>query len=230
MAAKWLTSYTTHIDKAYYLDIDWTPEPEQTFLLGSRWADFALCGVFALLLPLLRNILTRFVFESLAVQGIYGDVMKRDANVKPEMADKLPLAVRAIYGNVKKTDAIVEPEKIRKFNESIWKMTVYIVFSLVAFLAAYKEPWFLDTRFAWKGCTKFPPCNIQELLVGTCITLVSPLEVISVLLFYCIETGFYLQAIHFLTFIEVRRKDWLESMIHHVITVFLLTYSYHVNV
>lgn len=28
---------------------------------------------------------------------------------------------------------------------------------------------------------------------------------------------------------QVRRKDWLESMIHHIATVALLVYSYHVN-
>eukprot|EP00955_Chlamydomonas_euryale_P041442 351978-Chlamydomonas_euryale.AAC.5 len=43
------------------------------------------------------------------------------------------------------------------------------------------------------------------------------------------QTGFYVQAIHFLAFHEVRRKDWLESMIHHVATVGLLAYSYYVN-
>jgi hypothetical protein len=29
--------------------------------------------------------------------------------------------------------------------------------------------------------------------------------------------------------LQVRRKDWLESMIHHVVTVGLLAYSYYVN-
>ena len=28
---------------------------------------------------------------------------------------------------------------------------------------------------------------------------------------------------------QVRRRDWLESMIHHVVTVGLLAYSYYVN-
>jgi ceramide synthetase len=29
--------------------------------------------------------------------------------------------------------------------------------------------------------------------------------------------------------LQVRRKDWLESMIHHIATVILLAYSYWVN-
>lgn len=28
---------------------------------------------------------------------------------------------------------------------------------------------------------------------------------------------------------QVRRKDWLESMIHHIATTLLLVYSYYVN-
>jgi len=29
--------------------------------------------------------------------------------------------------------------------------------------------------------------------------------------------------------LQIRRKDWLESMIHHVATTLLLVYSYYVN-
>ena len=48
---------------------------------------------------------------------------------------------------------------------------------------------FTDTRLLWLGCTQFPPCNLP----------VSR----SVLLLYCAQTGFYLQAIHYLIFYEV---------------------------
>jgi len=37
------------------------------------------------------------------------------------------------------------------------------------------------------------------------------------------------QAIPFLMFIEVRRKDWLESAVHHVVTLGLQYYSWYVN-
>lgn len=29
--------------------------------------------------------------------------------------------------------------------------------------------------------------------------------------------------------VQVRRKDWLESMVHHIATIALLLYSYYVN-
>ncbi|PNH12629.1 ASC1-like protein 1 [Tetrabaena socialis] len=94
-------------------------------------------------------------------------------------------------------------------------MSIYIAFTTLALVVCWGEVWFTDSRYWWLGCTRFPPCNLP----------VSR----GLLLFYCAETGFYLQAVHFLAVHEERRKDWLESMIHHVVTSGLLFYSYAVN-
>ena len=51
-------------------------------------------------------------------------------------------------------------EKLRKWNESSWKMTVYVIFTVLAFVVSFREKWFSDTRFFWLGCTHFPPCNM----------------------------------------------------------------------
>jgi hypothetical protein len=68
------------------------------------------------------------------------------------------------------------------------------------------------SRYFWLGCNHFPPCNLG----------VSR----GVLLFYTIETGFYVQAIHFLIFHEVRGSahNTLDScMIALYFRMFLLT-------
>ena len=41
---------------------DLPPEPEQTFLLGNRYADYGLAVVFALAFPMLRAVLRRLVY------------------------------------------------------------------------------------------------------------------------------------------------------------------------
>ena len=41
---------------------DLPAEPEQTFLLGNRYADYGLAVVFALAFPLLRAVLRRLVY------------------------------------------------------------------------------------------------------------------------------------------------------------------------
>ncbi|KAJ9516876.1 hypothetical protein QJQ45_027273, partial [Haematococcus lacustris] len=109
----------------------------------------------------------------------------------------------------------VQEERVRKWNESCWKLTIYILFTSIAISISIGEPWFWDTRYFWVGCSHFPPCNL----------LVTP----GMLLFYCMQTGFYVQAIHYLIFHEIRRKDWLESLVHHIATSVLLAYSYYVN-
>ena len=105
-------------------------------------------------------------------------------------------------------------DRIRKWMESCWKLTIYIAFTLLALAVSYGEPWFTDTTYFWKGCTRLP-----------CDLFVSK----RVLLFYCVETGFYIQAIPFLLFVEERRRDWWQSMTHHVVTLGLMSYSYYLN-
>ena len=68
----------------------------------------------------------------------------------------------------------------------------------------FTHPYILTTipcgcRYFWLGCNHFPPCNLS----------VSK----GVLFFYAVETGFYMQSIHFLLFHEVRHP--LSSNIVH---------------
>jgi hypothetical protein len=79
-------------------------------------------------------------------------------------------------------------KKLQKWNESCWKLTVYTIFSTVAFLVTYREPYFLSPIRFWDGATQFP-LNYHVPLKTT--------------LFYLIEIGFYIQAIPFLFFVEV---------------------------
>ncbi|KAF6262816.1 TLC domain-containing protein [Scenedesmus sp. NREL 46B-D3] len=111
------------------------------------------------------------------------------------------------------TDQQLE-NKLQKWNESCWKMTVYTIFSAAAFLVSYQEPWFLSPVRFWDGATAFP------------LNYYVPFKIV---LFYLIELGFYIQAIPFLFFVEVRRKDWLESFAHHIVTLGLMYYSWYAN-
>lgn len=86
------------------------------------------------------------------------------------------------------TDQQLE-NKLQKWNESCWKMTVYTIFSAAAFLVSYQEPWFLSPVRFWDGATAFP------------LNYYVPFKIV---LFYLIELGFYIQAIPFLFFVEVR--------------------------
>lgn len=69
-------------------------------------------------------------------------------------------------------------ERLRKWHESCWKMTVYTILTALALAVSYGEPWFSDSRHFWLGCTRLP-----------CDLYVSK----GLLLFYCVEIGFYIQ-------------------------------------
>mmetsp|Transcript_10474 Transcript_10474/g.18301 ORF Transcript_10474/g.18301 Transcript_10474/m.18301 type:complete len:315 (+) Transcript_10474:3-947(+) len=164
-------------------------EPPSSFLLGNKWMDYGLAIAAALVIPVVRSVLRSTVYEPVGMALMFSG---RQAS--------------ALTGKQK--------ERLKKWNESFWKMSIFLSFTILALAISVGELWFWDTRYFWLGCNQFP-CNLT----------VSR----GLLVFYCIETGFYIQAIHFLAVHEVRRKDWLECMIHHCAAVALLFYSYSVN-
>ncbi|KAL6560776.1 hypothetical protein OROGR_004335 [Orobanche gracilis] len=97
--------------------------------------------------------------------------------------------------------------KIVKCSESLWKLTYYAAVEFCTLAAIYQEPWFLDVRAYFTG---WPD---QELKV-------------PVKLVYICECGFYTYSIAALVMWETRRKDFSVMMSHHVITVFLIAFSY----
>ncbi|GFP91132.1 lag1 longevity assurance homolog 2 [Phtheirospermum japonicum] len=97
--------------------------------------------------------------------------------------------------------------KIVKCSESLWKLTYYGTIELCTLAAIYQEPWFIDVKEYFTG---WPD---QELKL-------------SVKLVYMCECGFYTYSIAALLLWETRRKDFSVMMSHHVITVFLIAFSY----
>jgi len=122
-----------------------------------------------------------------------------------------------VLPNTKKTDQPVaedDLQTLKKFKESFFKMTIYLTFTIWAVSVSYKEKFLTDTKYYWLGCTKLP-----------CDFFVSQ----GLYLLYCAEMGYYMQGIPSLIFWEHRRKDFWEQIAHHVVTLFLIIYSYSVN-
>lgn len=97
--------------------------------------------------------------------------------------------------------------KIIKCSESLWKLTYYAMIEAFVLRISYKEPWFRDTKEYFTGWPN------QELKF--------PLKI-----FYMCQCGFYMYSIAALVAWETRRKDFAVMMSHHVITVFLISFSY----
>ncbi|XP_057838200.1 ceramide synthase LOH2 isoform X2 [Cryptomeria japonica] len=101
----------------------------------------------------------------------------------------------------------IKQARITKCTESMWKLTYYAGVQLFIFSISYQEPWFGDRKELFKGWPNQP--------------LKFPLK-----LFYMCQCGFYTYSIGALLIWETRRKDFTIMMSHHVITVFLIAYSF----
>jgi TLC domain len=74
--------------------------------------------------------------------------------------------------------------------------------------------YFTDSSLFWAGC-KSLPCGVTPSLGERFI--------------YCLELGFYVQAVPMLFFWETKRRDRVEVCAHHVATIILIAYSYYLK-
>lgn len=100
------------------------------------------------------------------------------------------------------------------FAESAYKCIVQIILTSLLAVVVSTNDWAWHTRLLWSECEKLPcqaPVSLGERLI------------------YCVELGFYVQAIPMLFLWETKRKDRLENFAHHVATIALIAYSYFLN-
>ena len=100
--------------------------------------------------------------------------------------------------------------KVAKFVEATWRFMFYFCFCLVGYFVLFipeTASWVLDTKDLWSNWPFHP---------------ISP----AIHFYYQIELGAYL---HQLTWTEINRSDALEMMIHHVVTIILLSFSFLTN-
>ena len=102
-------------------------------------------------------------------------------------------------------------KKVTKFVEASWRFIFYSLICIVgvrALLFPRVAPWVVDTANYW---TQWPHQHKIEPMV---------------LFYYLVELGAYL---HQLAWTEVTRSDAIEMIIHHVVTILLIVFSYLLN-
>ncbi|XP_044528566.1 ceramide synthase 4-like [Gracilinanus agilis] len=101
------------------------------------------------------------------------------------------------------------PLPSKKFTEACWKFTVYISSFFGGLFILYDEPWFWDAEMCWHG---FPKQILKP----------------SIYWWYLLEFGFYISLLFTLPF-DVKRKDFVEQVIHHFSAIILIYFSYCAN-
>ena len=117
-----------------------------------------------------------------------------------------PLAIRCM--RIKNVHTA--SKKITKFVEALWRFLFYSYFCYLGYMALFQPQtvsWIHHTKEHWQNW---------------------PLQQISIAIsfYYNIELGSYL---HQLMWTEVSRSDSLEMMLHHIVTILLILFSYLTN-
>uniref|UniRef100_A0A1A7WGI8 Ceramide synthase 5 n=2 Tax=Iconisemion striatum TaxID=60296 RepID=A0A1A7WGI8_9TELE len=97
----------------------------------------------------------------------------------------------------------------RKFCESMWRFTFYLVIFMYAMNHLWVSPWMWDVRQCWHNYP-FQPLSPQQYN------------------YYVAELAFY-WSLMVSQFTDVKRKDFVIMFVHHLATILLITFSYANN-
>ncbi|XP_074157688.1 ceramide synthase 4-like [Sminthopsis crassicaudata] len=97
----------------------------------------------------------------------------------------------------------------KKFSEACWRFLFYSCSFFGGFLIFCNETWFSQPETVWNGYPK------------------QPLKT-TIYWWYLLELSFYLSLLLTLT-LDVKRKDFIGQVIHHFVTITLISFAYSAN-
>ncbi|XP_040273769.1 ceramide synthase 4-like [Bufo bufo] len=208
--------------------ITWEDMKETEDVQYPRPRDLLFGVPCAFILTALRFLFERFVTLPLSRKMGLRDKYKRKPSVKPVLEEfylkkgKHPSEpeVRYLSAECKMQIRQVEhwfrcrrdqdrPSVTKKFSESSWRFTMYLISFLTGFSLLINKPWFWDQKEFW---TDYP---------------YQPFE-FSSYSYYMLQLGFYSSMLLTLAF-DIKRKDMKEQAVHHFATIFLIIFSYCAN-
>ncbi|XP_026545270.1 ceramide synthase 4-like, partial [Notechis scutatus] len=101
------------------------------------------------------------------------------------------------------------PSLTKKFCEASWRTVHSLIFILMGLAVLYDKPWFWNIRECWVG---YPLKPLHLSLYG----------------YYLLQFSLYLTLVISMPF-DVKQKDFNMMIVHHVISMLLIGFSYCVN-
>lgn len=101
------------------------------------------------------------------------------------------------------------PSMQKKFCESMWRFTFYLGVFIYAISNLWVSPWLWEVRQCWH---KYPFQHVSRGQFN----------------YYIAELAFYC-SLMFSQFIDIKRKDFMIMLVHHLATILLITFSYTNN-
>eukprot|EP00057_Strongylocentrotus_purpuratus_P018132 XP_011672606.1 PREDICTED: ceramide synthase 5 [Strongylocentrotus purpuratus] len=147
---------------------------------------------------------------STILEKVYKTVSKCPDRKRLEgLAKQLDWSVRTIERWFRRRRNQDRPSMLVKFTETSWRSVFYIASFSYGMYIVPTQPWFWDLRLCWQHFPFHPVTT----------------EIYN---YYMIEMSFYLSLILSL-FTDVRRKDFVQQLIHHFTTIFLMGFSWTCN-
>lgn len=104
---------------------------------------------------------------------------------------------------------INRPSVVQKFSESLWRFFFYLSIWIYGFCVLYNKTWLWDTNECWNN---YPRHQLTD----------------DIYWYYVIELAFYLSLL-VSQFFDVKRKDFWQMFLHHVLTISLMLFSLSFN-
>ncbi|XP_013382240.1 ceramide synthase 6 isoform X1 [Lingula anatina] len=101
------------------------------------------------------------------------------------------------------------PSDIVKFSENSWRFCFYLSAFVYGITILWDKPWFWETRNCWMG---YPDQHVTD----------------DVFWYYMLELAFY-WSLSASQFADIKRKDFWEMFLHHIVTIFLMSMSWSNN-
>lgn len=105
--------------------------------------------------------------------------------------------------------SLTKPSKLVKFTEACWRFVYYLGIWIYGIVILTEKDWFWNTENCW---VNFPRHYVTDDLYW----------------YYTIELSFNLSLL-VTQFFDVKRKDFWQMFLHHVVTISLMSFSYMTN-
>ncbi|XP_073236842.1 ceramide synthase 6-like [Porites lutea] len=227
MAAALHTWRTWFWDADFWLPVNssWQNVEESKNLSWGRNGELYLTFPVAIVLIILRFLFEKFIATPFArylgvqdkpsvfvpntfCEKVYQTISKSPNAERIEgLSKQLGWSTREVKRWFKNRRQQSKPSLMRKATESSWRFVFYLGTSIYGLVILFKEPWLWDLRHCFFDHGNHPLTD-------------------EIYYYYLFETGFYLSLIISL-FVDVKRKDFWQMVVHHIVTVLLLVFSYY---
>ncbi|XP_058521359.1 ceramide synthase 3 [Ochotona princeps] len=205
----------------------WSDLDDHNGLVFAKPSHLYMAIPCALLLLIIRHFFEKFVATPLAKTfGIKDTVQKITPNTVLEnffkhsarqpsktdicgLAKKCNLTERQVERWFRRRQNQDKPSRMKKFREACWRFAFYLLINIAGVAFLYDKPWAYDLWEVWNGYPKQPLLPSQYW-------------------YYTLELGFYLSLLFSLGS-DVKRKDFLAHVIHHLAAISLMSFSWCAN-